>query len=585
MSGRNRLTRRYWALLQSAGIGLLVAGLGALGLVAVAGATTPASGDQVTTAAQCSSSCTAAAPFSSGQTINIVIPANSAFAAPDNTTSIKVIECAAPNGVIPTQTTACDGNTIQGPTVTANTDGSFTLSGYTVYALPDSVSLGEGGTGVTCGATAATECILYIGNNQNDFTAPHLWSQFFFIQANGTDSGANPGDGSAAATAHTPTAANSTVVPSPTTLPADGVNSSTVTVTLKDSANTPVSGKAVTLSPNCTPTPCSTHITGPSSAQTDTNGQTTFTVTDTAAQSVSLTATDTTDSVPLTPASVTFQAPATSAANSSVAANPTNPPADGTTPTTITVTLRDQGTIPQPIAGDTVTLADGTGHAVITPAATPDKTNAQGVATFTATDNSPESVTFTATDTTASTVITNTAAVTFGTLAVSKGNSTVTATSPAPLGALGTTAVVTLLTSGNSPVSGKAVSLQASGSATVGAPSAATTGSNGQVSFKVTDTVAETVTLTATDTTDGITITQTAQVVFANPSASATMSNVLASGTTSPADGETFTLIRVILSDQFGNPVAGKTTTLAGSPGGNVQIHPVAVGGTGTPGV
>jgi hypothetical protein len=134
-------------------------------------------------------------PFSSGQLINVVIPANSAFASPDNTAAINILECAAPNGVIPTQTTACDGNTIQGPTVTAAANGSFTLTGYPVYALPDSFSLGEGSGGPVCGNTLATECILFIGNNQNAFTSPHLWSQPFLIKANANDSGANPGDG------------------------------------------------------------------------------------------------------------------------------------------------------------------------------------------------------------------------------------------------------------------------------------------------------------------------------------------------------------------------------------------------------
>jgi hypothetical protein len=162
-----------------------------------AGATTACSvsGDQCLTAAQPVGTVAAGKPFSSGQTINVVIPANSTFNSPDNTTAINILECAAPNGVIPTLTTACDGNTIQGPTVTANTNGSFTLTGYTVYALPDSVSLGEGSGGPVCGNTLATECILYIGNNQNNFTAPHLWSQPFLINANGTDNGANPGDG------------------------------------------------------------------------------------------------------------------------------------------------------------------------------------------------------------------------------------------------------------------------------------------------------------------------------------------------------------------------------------------------------
>ena len=360
MSNRKEHPRRYWTVFQSVGIGLLVAAVVALGLVATAGATVN-SGDIVPTAAQATGTFTASAPFDSGQNINVVIPANAAFASPDNSTAKKIVECAAPNGVVPTLTTACDGLTVQGrdpswppPTV------HFTLTGYTVYALPDLVSLSEGPGGPGCGATAATECILYIGDDYNDFTKPHLWSSPFFISPNGNDLGANPGDGTAPAVASVPDQTNSTVAASPATVTADGVNSSTVTVTLLDAKSTPVQGKTVTLTPACTPTPCSTHITGPSPATTDGNGQTTFTVTDTAAQSVTVTAADPADSVTVTQtASITFQAPTTSAANSTVSANPTNPPADGTTKTTITVTVRDQGAIPQPIAGDTVTLAQG----------------------------------------------------------------------------------------------------------------------------------------------------------------------------------------------------------------------------------
>ena len=169
--------------------------LAALAFTSPAGAAGPASGSVVPNAAQPVAPFTAGTPFDSGQNINVVIPANSAFASPDNTTAKKVVECAAPNGVVPTNTAACDGLTVQGPTVVAAADGSLSLTNYTVYALPDSVSLGEGSGGPVCGNTAATECILYIGDNYNDFTQPHLWSQPFKINANGNDLGANPGDG------------------------------------------------------------------------------------------------------------------------------------------------------------------------------------------------------------------------------------------------------------------------------------------------------------------------------------------------------------------------------------------------------
>jgi len=167
----------------------------ALAFTSPASAAGPASGSIVPNAAQPVAPFAANTPFDSGQNINVVIPVNSAFASPDNSTAKKVVECAAPNGVVPTLSSACDGLTIQGPTVVAAADGHFTLTSYTVYALPDSVSLGEGAGGPVCGNTLATECILYVGDDYNDFTKPHLWSQPFLINANGNDLGANPGDG------------------------------------------------------------------------------------------------------------------------------------------------------------------------------------------------------------------------------------------------------------------------------------------------------------------------------------------------------------------------------------------------------
>ena len=79
--------------------------------------------------------------------------------------------------------------------------------------------------------------------------------------------------------------------------------------------------------------------------------------------------------------------PKVEAGHSTVSANPTSVASGGST--TITVTLRDQAANPQPVTGQTVTLA-GTGSAVITPAATPNVTNASGVVTFTATDAAPK---------------------------------------------------------------------------------------------------------------------------------------------------------------------------------------------------
>jgi len=114
------------------------------------------------------------------------------------------------------------------------------------------------------------------------------------------------------------------------------------------------------------------------------------------------------------------------------------------------------------------------------------------------------------------TINSNAATLTVTTGAVSATTSTVVA-SPASVSADGittSTVTVTLKDCGNNPVSGKAVSLSAgSGSSTITTVSG-TTNASGQATFTVKDLVAETVTYTATDTTDSIIIAQTATVTF-----------------------------------------------------------------------
>jgi len=175
-------------------------------LTSPAGATTPSEGASGPYAVAVSPF-TAGDAYSSGQQINVVVPANSLFV---STSNVNIVECAAPSGVLPTLPNECDGNTIQGPTILPNADGSINLQTqgyglYQVFALPDSISLGESpSSAVKCGDTAATECVLYIGENQGDFTAPHVFSQPFFIAANSDDKGDFPGDGSSSTIAPPP---------------------------------------------------------------------------------------------------------------------------------------------------------------------------------------------------------------------------------------------------------------------------------------------------------------------------------------------------------------------------------------------
>jgi hypothetical protein len=183
-----------WRAMQLAGLALLAGIAVTLAAISISGAQTPSEGASGPYAVAVLPF-TANTPFSSGQKINVVVPANSLFIA---TSSVNILECAAPNGVLPTLPRECDGNTIQGSTILPNTDGSINLQAqqyglYPVFALPDSISLGESpSSAVTCGNSLATECVLYIGDNQGDFTAPHVFSQPFNIVANADDQGESP---------------------------------------------------------------------------------------------------------------------------------------------------------------------------------------------------------------------------------------------------------------------------------------------------------------------------------------------------------------------------------------------------------
>ena len=68
-------------------------------LAGPAGAAAPTNGSTVPTAATPVTPFTPGTPFSSGQGINVVVPANSIF---PSTTNLNVVECAAPGGVVPT---------------------------------------------------------------------------------------------------------------------------------------------------------------------------------------------------------------------------------------------------------------------------------------------------------------------------------------------------------------------------------------------------------------------------------------------------------------------------------------------------
>jgi hypothetical protein len=572
---KRRAPRR--SLPKSAGIAAALAVVAALSFVGVtaAGAAPPSQGSQVQGAAAAVGSFTTGEPFASGQNINVVVPANSVF---NSNTGIQVVECSAPNSVIPTDPAACDGSTVNGPSLFPNGDGSvdyhaFTGQNYPVYALPDSISLLEAPGGPACSLTVP--CILFIGVNYNDFTSPHVWSQFFFIQPATGDDGQPAGDGTAPAVGTVASAAKSTISAAPPTSTANNSAQSIVTVKLLTTGSVPVPAKSVTLSQGSGHSVIQPST--PGSNVTDINGIATFAVTDATAESVTYGATDTTDNVTINAtAAVNFQAPVVTDAHSSVtAASPQVPIAPATD--LITVTLRDQAPLAQPMANKSVTLT-GTGTSVVTPTAVPNLTNSQGVATFEVSDPTAEVATFTAKDVTDSLTLSQTVQVTFGTLIVSPGTSTLTVSPTAAVGGLGGSATVTLLTSTHSAVAGKQVSLSVTGSAVI-ASNLVTTNGSGQASFTITDVNPETVTVSATDVTDGNTpVASPATITFELPAPSATSSTLTAQPATGPADGLTAITVIATIKDQFGHPLSNKNVTLANSAGTNAQCPPQASG-------
>jgi hypothetical protein len=573
------------------------------------------SGDGYTTLTPADGEVVTPGPYSSGQLITIDVGANPTLStagqtgagAPAPTGLYYFEECEDFDGTVPnlpSSFSGCEEATLD--TESGNTDSGAVEADddYPARALPDANIEPSGPTMTAapaqCGV-APYYCVIGIfASNPNSghpgFTYPHLWSAPFQVTVgDGLDQGDNPGDGTAAAVMPTsPT--NSTVAANTTSEAADGVNAAQITVTLKDTADDPVtSGKSVTLSQGSGHSTIEVDGSPGSTATTDETGQAVFTVSDTTAETVTYTATDTSDTVTVTQApQVVFLAPEASASNSSISALSTAVPQSGST--TITVTLKDQGASPQPIAGKLISLTQGSGSSLITPASTGSATtDAGGQATFTVSDSTAETVTYSATDATDTVALSGqTVNVTFGTLTVSASQSTVTTSTPVvgttTSGALQTTGTVTVtLLDGTSPVAGKTVTLTGSSTNATITPASQTTGTDGEASFSVQDATAEAVTFNAVDSSDNdLAISATTQVDFELPEASPSESSVIVTPASVPADGTTSAAITVTIEDQFGDPLAGKTVTISAAVTGTsnssatVRVDPAGASG-GTP--
>lgn len=179
----------------------------------------------------------------------------------------------------------------------------------------------------------------------------------------------------------------STAVANPTTVAADGVTTSTITVTAFDNVGHALTNQTVTLSVSGSGNNVSTP------APTGANGQTTATLSSTVAETKTITVAIGSTQINAQP-TVTFTAQGVSAANSSAVANPnTGLVADGVSSSTITVTAVDgRG---DPLSGKTVVLSvSGSGNILTQQSSTTDA-NGQVTATLASTVAQTKTVTVT----------------------------------------------------------------------------------------------------------------------------------------------------------------------------------------------
>ncbi len=119
----------------------------------------------------------AAATYANGQTVSVSVGPNSLF---QPHSRVNILECADPGGTaagLPTSISTCDENTVQSDTVLVQSDGSFSESDYALYAIPN-ITLGEQANWQpVCNQTH--KCVLFVGENQDDFTQPKVFSAPF----------------------------------------------------------------------------------------------------------------------------------------------------------------------------------------------------------------------------------------------------------------------------------------------------------------------------------------------------------------------------------------------------------------------
>jgi hypothetical protein len=366
-----------------------------------------------------------------------------------------------------------------------------------------------------------------------------------------------------------PDAAVSTVSAT-TNIVASGLDSSVVTVTVKDQFGNGISGVSVDISATN-----GANAIDPVAA-TDINGEATGYVTHTVAQVVTVSADA--GGIPITQtAQVLFVAGDVDADNSTIAGN-SPVTADGVATSTLTATALDAHD--NPIEGASVTFSvspPGGGAILMQPSGL---TNALGQASGTLSSTSAGARVVKAVIDGAG--ITDSLEVSFDAGPVDLDVSTVAATSPVTAnGTSQSTVTVTVTDAQGNPIQNVNVVIGAGGSATVPLPGGLTNAA-GQAFGAVRNTKAETVNVFAT--AGGSALTDTAQVTFVAGGVNAGTSLVAASPGSVVANGSSFSTITVTARDAQSNPVPGKTVALSVAPNDGIVVLNPTNGVTGTDG-
>lgn len=378
-------------------------------------------------------------------------------------------------------------------------------------------------------------------------------------------------------------AALSSVAATPTTgVIADGMDTTTLSATIRDINGNLVPGVAVAFAATGT----DNTLTQPA-AVTDENGVTSGTLASLLAETKTISATvDPAGSAILldqTPA-VTFAPDPSnlSATLSTVVANPTSGlTADGTATSTITITVRDVNG--NPVSGIATAIASsGTGNTLVQPGAT----DGSGVTTATLRSTVAETKTLTVTlvPGAGDIVLAAQPTVTFDpdpdnlSASLSTAVANPTFGLPADGASLSTITVVARDANGN-PVPGVSVSLASTGTGNTISPAVATTNGAGTATITLASTQAETKTLTVTldPGGDDVVLTTNPTVSFdGNPNdLSASLSSASASPASNiDANGTSASTITVTVRDSNGNTVSGQTVQVAASGTGNILTQP-----------